>query len=157
METQQLQLVAGIVSSLIFVSSNLAMLLKAFKTKDLKSYSLGMIVLYNVGNVVYWLYVASLPFGPIWFLHGFYTVTLALMLVWYLCYEKGWQTSSISHVAVLWGKREESAHQAYLLCLKWRCSTGCQCGCQTVQCKPTKINKGRQCLCTWSRTRRVLP
>ena len=31
----------------------------------------------------------NLPPGPIWFLHGFYTVSTALMLIWYLRYE-GW-------------------------------------------------------------------
>lgn len=37
----------------------------------------------NVGNGVQSVYVVSLPVGPIWFLHGFYLVTTALMLVWH--------------------------------------------------------------------------
>ena len=57
------------------------MLLKAFITKDLKSYSLGHIALSNSGNVIYWLYVVSLPFGPIWFLQGFFTISDVLMLL----------------------------------------------------------------------------
>jgi hypothetical protein len=60
------------------------MLTKAFKTRDMKSYSFANITLSNVGNLVHWVYVSHLPFGPIWFLHGFYTLTTLFMLVWYL-------------------------------------------------------------------------
>jgi uncharacterized protein with PQ loop repeat len=84
-----LQMIAGFTSSMIFVTSNLPMLFKAFKTKDLKSYSSVNIVLSNVGNLLYWLYVVSLPVGPIWFLHGFSTLSTLLMLVFYLRYETG--------------------------------------------------------------------
>ena len=64
------------------------MLVKAWRTKDLRSYSLGQIVLYNIGNLLYWLYVISLPVGPIWLMHGFYTVAMGLMLIWYVLYVK---------------------------------------------------------------------
>ena len=87
METIQLQYIAGATSTAIFVTSNLPMLFKAVKTRDLKSYSLGHLVLSNVGNLIHWVYVASLPYGPIWFLHGFYTLVTAVMLLWYLRYE----------------------------------------------------------------------
>jgi hypothetical protein len=40
----------------------------------------------NIGNLFYWLYVISLPFGPIYFLHGFFTLVSLLMLIWYLAY-----------------------------------------------------------------------
>jgi hypothetical protein len=63
------------------------MLLKAFQTKDLRSYSLGNILLANVGNVIHSVYVFHLPDGPIWLLHSFYLLTTALMLVWYLRYQ----------------------------------------------------------------------
>ena len=89
MDIHDAQVIAGAASSLIFVTGNLPMLCKAFKTRDLKSYSLGNIALSNLGNLIYWVYVAGLPFGPIWFLHGFFTVTTAMMLVWYLRYEMG--------------------------------------------------------------------
>jgi uncharacterized protein with PQ loop repeat len=82
-----LSMVAGAVSTSIFVMSTLPMLFKAFRTKDLRSYSLGNILLSNVGNVIYSLYVFHLPAGPIWLLHSFYLVTTALMLVWYVRYE----------------------------------------------------------------------
>lgn len=82
-----LPLIAGTVSTVIFALSTWPMLLKAFQTKDLRSYSLGNILLSNVGNVIHSVYVFSLPAGPIWLLHGFYLVTTALMLVWYLRYE----------------------------------------------------------------------
>jgi uncharacterized protein with PQ loop repeat len=82
-----LPLIAGTVSTVIFALSTWPMLLKAFQTKDMKSYSLGNILLSNVGNVIHSIYVFHLPAGPIWLLHGFYLVTTALMLVWYLRYE----------------------------------------------------------------------
>jgi hypothetical protein len=75
---------AGTVSTLIFAGSVLPMLRKAAVTKDLASYSLGNIMLANVGNVVHSLYVVHLPMGPVWALHGFYLVSSALMLFWYL-------------------------------------------------------------------------
>lgn len=83
-----LPLIAGGVSTAIFALSTVPMLLKAFQTKDLGSYSLGNILLSNVGNVIHSIYVFSLPAGPIWLLHAFYLVTTALMLVWYLRYER---------------------------------------------------------------------
>jgi hypothetical protein len=81
-----LPVLAGIVSTIIFAGSTLPMLRKAVVTKDLGSYSLGNIGLANVGNLVHSVYVFSLPAGPIWALHGFYLVSTALMLFWYLRY-----------------------------------------------------------------------
>lgn len=86
MEFQTVQIAAGSISSFFFISGNLPMLLKAFKTKDLRSYSLGNLVLNNIGNLIYWLYISSLPIGPIWFMHTFYTITTLLMFVGYLHY-----------------------------------------------------------------------
>lgn len=82
-----LQLLAGSLSSVIFVGSNLPMISKALRTRDLASYSLGHIGLANAGNVLHWLYVAGLPLGPIWFLHGFNTLVALLMLALYLRHE----------------------------------------------------------------------
>jgi len=82
-----LPIIAGSISTVIFGLSTLPMLLKAFKTKDLKSYSLGNILLSNLGNVIHSVYVFNLPPGPIWLLHSFYLVTTGVMLVWYLRYE----------------------------------------------------------------------
>ena len=62
------------------------MLARAYKTKDLRSYSLLHLALSNFGNACYWFYVATLPVGPIWLMHGFYTIATALMLAWYLRY-----------------------------------------------------------------------
>jgi len=77
-------LLAGTVSTILFASSVLPMLVKAIRTRDLTSYSPGNLVLANVGNAVHCIYVVHLPAGPIWFLHGFYVVTSALMLLWWL-------------------------------------------------------------------------
>lgn len=82
-----LPLIAGTVSTIVFVFSTLPMLRKAFLTKDLHSYSLGTMLMANGGNVVHSLYVYSLPPGPIWLLHTFHLVTTGLMLAWYLRYE----------------------------------------------------------------------
>jgi len=90
MLSHSLSVLAGFASSTIFISSNLPMLFKAFKTKDMSSYSLGYLVLGNLGNTVYWLYVISLPIGPVWFLQVFFSTASALMLFCYLHYEKKW-------------------------------------------------------------------
>lgn len=88
MRLEDMQIFAGVISTFMFVSSNLPMLWKAFTTKNLTSYSLGHISLSNVGNLIYWLYLFTLPMGPVWFLHGFNTVVAGLMLVGYLRYQK---------------------------------------------------------------------
>lgn len=86
MEAPSVPLVAGLVSSALFIGSHVPMLVKAFRTRDVRSYSLANLVLTNLGNGVYWFYIATLPFGPLWLLHGFYTLVTALMPVWYLRY-----------------------------------------------------------------------
>lgn len=80
-------IIAGSLSTVIFAASTLPMLTKALQTRDLSSYSLGHILLSNVGNLVHSVYVFTLPPGPIWLLHTFYLVTTALMLYWYLRFQ----------------------------------------------------------------------
>ena len=77
---------AGVVASVVFAASALPMLGKAARSKDLASYSRSNLVLANVGNAVYSVYVFNLPPGPIWLLHTFYIVSSALMLIWSLRY-----------------------------------------------------------------------
>ena len=74
---------AGVLSTGLFAMSYLPMLVKAARTRDLSSYSFGNLAITNVGNALYSVYVFSLPAGPIWFLHTFYLVASALMLVWF--------------------------------------------------------------------------
>ena len=81
--------IAGFISTGLFAVGTLPMLAKAYRTRDLTSYSLSNILLGNVGNVIYSLYVFHLPPGPVWVLHGFNLLTTGLMLAWYLKYE-GW-------------------------------------------------------------------
>ena len=76
----------GTLASALFITSHIPMLVRAYKTKDLHSYSLAQIALSNLGNACYWIYVATLPVGPIWFMHSFYTLASALMLVWFVRY-----------------------------------------------------------------------
>ena len=88
---------AGLASTVIFAASTLPMLVKAYRSRDLTSYSLGNIALANIGNMVHSVYVYSLPAGPIWLLHTFYLVSTALMLGWYLRYGLGKHTHSATH------------------------------------------------------------
>jgi hypothetical protein len=81
-------MLAGAASTVIFAASTLPMLVKAARTKDLSSYSLGNIALSNLGNLIHSIYVFHLPPGPIWALHGFHLVSTALMLLWYLRYAR---------------------------------------------------------------------
>ena len=74
-------ILAGMISTVVFAVSNLPMLRKALRTRDVSSYSLSSIAMINAANVVYSLYVFSLPLGPIWALHTFYVVSCAIMLV----------------------------------------------------------------------------
>jgi uncharacterized protein with PQ loop repeat len=83
-----LPFIAGRISTVIFATSMLPMLIKARRTRDLTSYSLGNIVLSNLGNLVHSLYVFSLPAGPVWALHGFYLVSMGLLLLWYIRFNR---------------------------------------------------------------------
>jgi len=80
MHSHSLSVLAGFVSSTIFISSNLPMLFKALKTKDLSSYSPWHLTLGTLGNTIYWLYVISLPIGPVWLLQAFFTMASSSML-----------------------------------------------------------------------------
>ncbi|BDZ63652.1 hypothetical protein [Agromyces mangrovi Wang et al. 2018] len=72
--------IAGAISTAVFAASNLPMLRKALRTRDVSSYSPVSLVMINAANVVYSLYVFALPPGPIWALHSFYLVSCAIML-----------------------------------------------------------------------------
>ena len=50
MEVQTLQIFAGSISAMLFITGNIPMLLKAYRTKDLRSYSLSHLILVNTGN-----------------------------------------------------------------------------------------------------------
>lgn len=56
------------------------MLLKALRTRDLRSYSLAHLVMSASANLLFWIYVVALPFGPVWILQIFFTVTDLSML-----------------------------------------------------------------------------
>ena len=78
--------VAGVISTLLFLGSNLPMVVRAARTRDLRSYSRGNLVMTNIGNAVYTVYVLSLPAGPIWLLHLVYTAVSAFMLLVHVCW-----------------------------------------------------------------------
>jgi uncharacterized protein with PQ loop repeat len=74
-------LIAGTIATVAFAVSNLPMLRKALRTRDVSSYSLPSMIIINLANAVYSLYVFTLPFGPIWGLHTFYVISCAIMLL----------------------------------------------------------------------------
>jgi len=82
----QFALFAGSAAAAIFMISQLPMLIKARRTKNLTSYSFTNIGLANLGNVLYAVYVLQVPVGPVWATHGFNLTTSGLMLFWYLRY-----------------------------------------------------------------------
>ncbi len=86
METN-LPTIAGFISTALYALGTLPMLAKAFRTRNLASYSLGNILLSNIGNIICSIYVFQLPPGPVWFLHIYNLLSTGLMLVWYLQYE----------------------------------------------------------------------
>lgn len=90
-------ILAGIASTTLFAFSNLPMVLKAARTRDLRSYSLSNLVLINAANAVHSLYVFSLPIGPIWLLHGFYLVASAVMLAMFVRFSRHVGSSSHHH------------------------------------------------------------
>ena len=83
-----LPVLAGILSTVLFTVGMLPMLVKAARTRDLASYSLGNLVLSNLANAVHCVYVYNLPAGPIWVLHLAYVLASALMLAWWLRYRE---------------------------------------------------------------------
>lgn len=82
----QFALFAGSAAAAIFMISQLPMLIKARRTKDLTSYSFTNIGLANLGNLLYAVYVVQVPVGPVWATHGFNLATSGLMLFWCLRY-----------------------------------------------------------------------
>jgi uncharacterized protein with PQ loop repeat len=102
MTSNDLTLIAGSASTVIFVVSYLPMLVKAVRTRDLSSYSPTQLVLTNLGNVVYSVYVFSLPLGPIWALHSFSLVATALMLAWYVRFTLGSGDRSGTSMSRVW-------------------------------------------------------
>lgn len=83
-----LPVLAGTLSTVLFTAGMLPMLVKAARTRDLASYSLGNLVFSNVANAVHCVYVFNLPAGPIWVLHLAYVLASALMLAWWLRYRE---------------------------------------------------------------------
>jgi uncharacterized protein with PQ loop repeat len=73
-------IIAGTIATMVFALSNLPMLRKALRTRNVSSYSLSSLVMINGANGLYSVYVFSLPFGPIWALHTFYVVSCGIML-----------------------------------------------------------------------------
>lgn len=80
--------VAGSLATTLFIASNVPMLLKAWRTRDLASYSLSALAINTIGNGLHWVYLCSLPLGPIHILNAFSTIVTAVMLGLSLRYHK---------------------------------------------------------------------
>ncbi|MFN2128316.1 MAG: hypothetical protein ACK2TU_10705 [Anaerolineales bacterium] len=80
MDSSRIQIYVGFFCTVVFASSKLPMLLKALRTRDLHSYSRAHLVMSTGGNLLYWIYVAGLPIGPVWFLQAFFTLADITML-----------------------------------------------------------------------------
>ena len=76
--------IAGVASTLLFASSTLPMVMRAVRTRDLSSYSRSHLFVTNAGNAVHTVYIASLPAGPVWLLHGVYCGVSAFMFAAHL-------------------------------------------------------------------------
>lgn len=87
---------AGSVATMLFVVATLPMLIKAGRSRDLRSYSGANLVISNCGNLLQSLYVTSLPFGPIWGLHLFNTIASLLMLTWWLRHRQARRESKLA-------------------------------------------------------------
>lgn len=70
----------GAFASVIFAISHVPMVVKAVRTREVRSYSLPNLLLVNAGNALWTVYVISLPLGPIWALHTLYLLAAATML-----------------------------------------------------------------------------
>ena len=96
----------------MFALATLPMLGKAVRSRDLTSYSTGNLVLANVGNAVYSVYVFHLPPGPIWFLHGYYLLSSGLMLFWSRRFAPGMGRPTHSRPTEWAGRPMQSAERA---------------------------------------------
>jgi len=129
----ELAVFAGVLSTVLFASANLPMVVKAIRSRDLASYSRPSLALANVGNIVHTIYVVSLPFGPVWILHGFYLVTTAAMFVMALRYRADASPAGASRVAPVVGSRlsvkgsGRGCSRAEGRTLLWRSATAWEC------------------------------
>jgi len=91
-------LIAGSISSALFIASTIPALSKVLRTKDMHSYSRSSLSIATIGNLIHWFYIFSLPFGPIYALHAFATLTTGLMLLWFVRYERRYRAPTIPRV-----------------------------------------------------------
>ena len=81
-------LIAGSISSALFIASTIPALAKVLHTKDMRSYRRSSLFIATLGNGMHWLYIVSLPIGPIYALHGFTTRSTTFMVVWSWKYQR---------------------------------------------------------------------
>jgi len=80
--------IAGTIASLIFVISTIPSLTRVYRTRNGDSYSLASLWMATIGNTLPWVYVLSLPPGPLYALHTWNTLSAALLLVWCVRYRR---------------------------------------------------------------------
>lgn len=86
--------VAGLIATMLFVLSTAPMLIKAFRTRDLSSYSGSNLLMANAGNLVQTVYLSVVPSLPIWTLHAFNSLASATMLTLWVLYRQPERASS---------------------------------------------------------------
>ena len=82
-------MLSGTVATILHIMGNAPMVWKVCRTRSVDSYSYSYLLLRNASNAFQWLYVISLPLGPIYVLHSFYTAVMAIMMGLYLRYQWG--------------------------------------------------------------------
>ncbi|HEY5846992.1 MAG TPA: PQ-loop domain-containing transporter [Microlunatus sp.] len=118
-------LFAGSAAAAIFMISQLPMLIKACRTKNLTSYSFANIGLANVGNVLYAVYVLQVPLGPVWAVHGFNLTTSGLMLTMYLRYGRKVGVTAAAINGISYGETDTGADlRDSALAAHWRTWAG---------------------------------
>jgi hypothetical protein len=123
---------AGVVSTLMILGSNLPMVVQAIRSSDFSSYSRGYLVMTNIGNAVYTVYVLSLPAGPIWLLHLVYTTVSAFMLVIHV-----WWAPAAT--AVIWSPSAAGASRHHLPRVPAEGSGSVSVPAYTVSLEPTGV------------------
>lgn len=99
------------------------MLLKAFRSKDVHSYSLSHILLNNLGNLIHSFYIFSLPPGPIWVLHAFYLASsLGMLYAWLRYHNSGEREAQKSAQGKSAGKQEDPTGRPALELQYYNCT-----------------------------------
>lgn len=80
--------IAGTIARLIFVISTIPSLTRVYRTRKGDRYSLASLWMATIGNALQWVYVLSLPPGPLYALPTWNTRSAALLRAWCIRYRR---------------------------------------------------------------------